>query len=846
MVPAALLGAYALYTAPQEAGERAAAADRLVAQAVAGEVDRFLESQLLHVREIALSLDVDEDGILAERGTHLALHISANPAIQTLLVLDRNGRVEVAVPDDPDLRRVDFSGQPWWRRAIERGVPTWSSATISLETGQPTVTLIAPARGMAVVAYLDLELLRRMVNQSGRRAQDAVVAVLDDRGTFIAHPDERLVRERVDLRDLPLVADALRGIERTEEVDLQGTRSLVSTARVSLPGWTILVVRPVATAFAAQAAVRNALLVALASALILALAGGIVVTRELARPIEALVARTRAIAAGEAPQPLPRGGVAETHALASAFEAMASAVRAREEALARSERAYRQLIDAPLVGVVRTGLEGRIDFANHGFARMLGAASAAELVGTTEKSLWDDPGRRAEVIADLRRSGTLENVELRLRRRDGAPLVALANLALDGDHLSAVLMDVTSVRRADEERGRLEEQLRHAQKLDAVGRLAGGIAHDFNNLLTAITGFATVVRDALPPDHPERESVDAILQSAERAAHLTRSLLAYSRKQVLKSRPMDLREAVQAVARLAGRVLGEDVQLDVKLGPRRLTVLADPGQIEQVLLNLCTNARDAMPRGGRITLAADEVALGDSDAREHELERAGRFARLTVADTGEGMTREVADRVFEPFFTTKPAGKGTGLGLSIVYGIVRQHEGSVRVRSAPGAGTTFTILLPVAAAEPLPIASESIESAPRGTETVLVAEDEPLVRKVIRTALERAGYRVLEAGDGSEAVEVFHRHLEQVDLCLLDVVMPGLNGKEALEAIRRLDGEVRAIFVTGYAADVLTARGVEEGGATLVTKPIAPLDLLRVVRAVLDGDEPVRARRGAV
>jgi signal transduction histidine kinase/CheY-like chemotaxis protein len=846
VVPAAFLGGHELLTAPGEAAERVAAGDRLVAEAVAGQVNRFLESQLVHLRGIALSFDVGRKEKVPRPEAHLAPHVAANAAIQSLLVLDRTGRVELAVPDLPDLRRIDLSGQPWWRRAMDRQQPTWSSATTSLETGQPTVTLVVPARGWALVAYLDLDVLRRVVGQRGSGARDATVAVLDDSGTFIAHPEERLVREHVNVGDVRAVRDALRGEVVTQEVELLGRRSLLSAARVPQSGWVVLVAHPVETVLAARAEVREALLLVLLAATALAVAGGVVVSRQLARPIEALVERTGTIASGEAPEPLLDGGVRETRVLASAFELMADAVRAREDALARSESAYRQLIDAPLMAVVRAHAGGRVEFANRGLALLAGAPSPRALLGASVQDLCEEPRRWDELVADLRRSGRTESIDLRLRRLDGASAIALASFALDGDVVSGVLMDVTSLRRAGEEHARLEEQLRHAQRLDAVGRLAGGVAHDFNNLLTAIGGFATVVRDALPPDHAERESVDAILQCSDRAARLTRSLLAYSRKQVLRPAPMDLRDAIRAVARLAGRVLGEDVALEVKLGDEGLTVVADEGQLEQVLLNLCTNARDAMPRGGRLTLAADEVELNDAAARVEGLERAGRYARVTVTDTGEGMSREVAERIFEPFFTTKPAGMGTGLGLSIVYGIVRQHGGAVHVRSAPGAGATFTILLPLPAGPGAqPAAEGAAEPAPVGTETILVAEDEPLVRKVIRTALERAGYQILEAANGAEAAEVFRRGRERVALCLLDVVMPVLNGKEALEAMKRIDPNVRAIFLSGYAGDVLTARGVDEVGATLIQKPIAPSDLLRAVRAALDEAKTGGAQLGA-
>jgi PAS domain S-box-containing protein len=841
VVPTALLAAYALVTSLRDAEQRLSAGNRLVAEAVGGEVERFLDAQLVHMREIALAAR-DGQGRGRARAAHVALHLAANPALKSILFLDASGRVESAAPDDPDLLGVDFSRQPWWRRAMERAAPSWSSAAISLQTGQPTVTVVVPYDDQgAVVGFLDLAVLREVAARTVREVrfpgvERRVVAVVDADGTFIAHPDQRIVRERVNVGDVPVVRQGLAGHEGTAEASLLGQDVIVSAAFVEPSGWAVLVIEPVEAALAPLHATRNGLLAALAAAVVLSLAGGVIVSRRLARPIEALADGTRALAAGEAPAPLPRGGFAETEALAGAFEAMAAAVRAREEALARSEREHRQLLEAPLVGVARTAPDGRIRFANRAFAQMLGAPSPEALVGRSAVDLYVDPRQRAEVMAQLGRAGRVENVELHLRRLDGTPLVALTNVALDGGVTSSVMMDVTTLRQTAAERARLEEQLRHAQKLEAVGRLAGGVAHDFNNLLTAITGFGTVLRDALPPDHPERESADAILHSAERAAHLTQSLLAYSRKQVLRPRPIDLRDTVQVVERLARRVLGEDVELVVRLEGRRLTVLADAGQLEQVLLNLCTNARDAMPRGGRITVEAGEETLSESEAVELELAAGGRFARVSVTDSGEGMSREVRERIFEPFFTTKGSGRGTGLGLAIVYGIVRQHDGAVRVRSEPGEGSSFTVFLPLAAgtAEVTQASAAAPLPAPRGTETILVAEDEPLVRKVIRTALERAGYEVLEAVDGHEAVEVYRRHRDRVKLCLLDVVMPRLNGKEALAAIQLICPGARAVFASGYAADVLTARGLAEGGAELVQKPIAPVELLRVVRAALD------------
>jgi signal transduction histidine kinase len=394
-----------------------------------------------------------------------------------------------------------------------------------------------------------------------------------------------------------------------------------------------------------------------------------------------------------------------------------------------------------------------------------------------------------------------------------------------------------AVRAREHELARSERQLMHSQKLEAIGRLAGGIAHDFNNMLTAIIGYANVLREDLPPGHGTREAVDGILGAAERAANLTRSLLAYSRKQLLARRPVDLRTSLGDAARLIGRLLGEDVRLVLEVPPEPLQVLADAGQLDQVLMNLCTNARDAMPRGGVLTISADRVALDDAQARASGLTAGGDFARLRTRDTGVGMSREVLERVFEPFFTTKPTGKGTGLGLAIVHGIVLQHGGAVSVDSAEGKGTTVTILLPLLAPGDATVSRDDAQPAGvrGGSEVVLLAEDEPIFRHVVRRILERGGYTVIEAGDGREAVEAFAANRERIALCILDVVMPELNGKDALAAIRRIEPRVRALFTSGYADDVLgaPAPGAEE--PEVVPKPVAPAELLKRVRQAIDG-----------
>jgi signal transduction histidine kinase len=432
--------------------------------------------------------------------------------------------------------------------------------------------------------------------------------------------------------------------------------------------------------------------------------------------------------------------------------------------------------------------------------------------------------------------GRVVNRELRVRTLGGEERTVLLNLVGDEDGITAVVLDITDRRRAEGERERLEQQLIHTQKVEAVGRLAGGVAHDFNNLLTAIMGYANVLRDELPPGGDAREAIDGILQASDRAAHLTRSLLAYSRKQVLARRPVDLRQVVSDATRLIGRVLGEDVKLGVELPAEPLRVLADAGQIDQVLMNLCTNARDAMPAGGTLAIRLDRVVLDAARARSLELEAGGAFVRLQVVDGGVGMAPELLERIFEPFFTTKATGKGTGLGLAIVQGIVRQHDGAVTVESSAGGGTTVTLLfpeLPREEARSAP-AEEELSAAPRGTETLLLAEDDPQVRRVLRSILQRGGYEVIEATHGRDAVERFAEEHDRISLCILDVVMPELNGRQTLEAIRRIDPGARVLFASGYTGDVLEERTSGEGLPDVIAKPVLPVALLRKVREALD------------
>jgi PAS domain S-box-containing protein len=393
--------------------------------------------------------------------------------------------------------------------------------------------------------------------------------------------------------------------------------------------------------------------------------------------------------------------------------------------------------------------------------------------------------------------------------------------------LLAITRDIT-------ERRKLEEQLRQAQKMEAVGTFAGGIAHDFNNILTAIIGYGSILQMKLAENNPLGTNVAHILASAERGAQLTQRLLAFSRKQIINPKPIDLHELIRKIEHLLIRIMGESVALNTVRADEALMVMVDAGQIEQVLMNLATNARDSMPGGGTLTIETGSVELDKGYAKTHGYGKPGRYAVITVSDTGTGMAEHTRLRIFEPFFTTKEIGKGTGLGLSIAYGIMKQHDGYINVYSEPGKGTAVKLYLPQIIPEMK--TSHIQESIPflSGIETILLAEDDSVVRTLTKKVLEESGYTVIEAVDGEDAVSKVTEHKERIQLAILDVIMPGKNGKEVYDEIKKTAPGIRVLFTSGYTANTIQTRGLLDEGLHFVAKPVPPRQLLRRVREVLD------------
>ena len=514
--------------------------------------------------------------------------------------------------------------------------------------------------------------------------------------------------------------------------------------------------------------------------------------------------------------------------LASAVE-----IKRNEQALRRSEARYRSLVQSSVYGIYRSSLEGRFLDVNPALITMLGYSSAEEvLLLDPEKDVFEQPEEQARLIEEFRHAGRMDGFEVKWKRKDGRPITvrisgrAVSSADEPADVLEAIAEDVT-------ERRVLEDQFRQAQKMEAVGRLAGGVAHDFNNLLMVISGYTEVILTKLEPNHPLQEKARSIQQAADRATTLTRQLLAFSRKQLLELKVVDVNAIVEDMERLLRPLIGETVELATNLTPEAGHIRADAGQLEQVLMNLVVNAKDAMPSGGKLTIQTQNVVVDENHHRGQTFVRPGQYVTLSVSDTGTGMDKETQSRIFEPFFTTKEKGKGTGLGLSTVYGIVKQSGGYVMVQSEKGHGTTFNIYLPRVEASTDIHAAPVLRAAEGGSETVLLVEDEESVRQLVRETLTVKGYRVIEAENGEAGLAAAARHGGKIDLVITDVVMPGMGGREMVKHMTDTRPETKVLYLSGYTEDAILSEGTIESGTAFLQKPFTLQNLSRKVREVL-------------
>ena len=737
---------------------------------------------------------------------------------------------------------IQIGDRRYFRRAVESGAFAVGEYQVSRARGVRAINFGFPARDEAgrlqAVVFAGLELSSIQAQLDALPMGEAAAAIVDHAGVVLASRPRSAFAAGAALE--PAVLDRLRKApgDVAEIRDAEGVERLWAFRAVESPGgepamW-IAAGLPTASVHGPVDRIFGRALAGYAVVSVLALlAAGAVANLVLVRKLEAVIAAARRLSAGDysARTGLPPGK-GELGELVRTFDEMAGSL----EALTRQNRL---ILDSAGEGIFGMDRDQKLTFVNPAACRMLGQ-DASDMLGRRCHDLFhhtradgtDHPAAECPIVATLAGGEVWHAADDVFQLPDGGSLHVefLATPIRDRGTVAGAVVTFRDVG----ERRRLEEQLRQAQKMEAVGQLAGGVAHDFNNLLTAILTAGRFAREALPEGHPARADVDEVLHAAQRAATLTRQLLAFSHRQMLEPRVLDLEETVRSVEKLLRRTIGERIALETRVAPGLGRVRADPGLMEQVIINLAVNARDAMPSGGRIVLE-----LGNADSLDPEIAGEaglppGPLVVLALSDTGAGMDAATLSHAFEPFFTTKPAGTGTGLGLSTVYGIVTQSGGAVRVRSAPGQGTTFRVFLPRCDGPLLPARAEGAAAPAGGSETVLVVEDDETLRGLALRVLSEAGYDVLEAAGATAALAAVEGREDRLRLLVSDVILAEASGPEMARTLAGRIPGLRVLFMSGYTAGHLGAEFAQVPGQAFLSKPFTPDALLRKVREVLD------------
>ncbi|MBI5576735.1 MAG: response regulator [Deltaproteobacteria bacterium] len=787
---------------------------------------RLMISKLLFSANDKYRRDIFHEIVLLDnRGRELA-HVSRDRVVADAELGDRSKAEEFAKPSKG--REVHYSPVFFDERT---GEPR-------MNLGVPIVDVRSAQVKGVLVAAINLKFMIEVLEDL-KIGETGIAYVVAEDGRVVVHPNLSVV-----LRGTYLKRAERSGIHN----GIQGTKSLLAYDTMRVGGQEFRIVTELPIAEAGKYAARSlvAILIFLAATLAGAIAVGVALVRQIISPLESLSGIAKAIGKGDYSQSVTIERDDEIGALSKAFGVMTSRLIETINTLKRQMAELRQADERitqqhDLLKNVMNSLTHPfyvIDAMRHTIVMANTAAHFGELTEQTKcykmthhrdsPCEGDDHPCTIREVTNNRRPVVLEHYHHNSTEKPkyyevyGYPIFdGQGNVA----QVIEYTLDITNKKK-------LEKQFLQAQKMEAVGQLAGGIAHDFNNLLSAIIGYSEMALEELAPNHPAREKIRTINNAGEKAATLTRQLLAFSRKQILELKAVSLNSIVENMTKLLHRVIGEDIHLEINLNPSLENVKADAGQIEQVLMNLAVNARDAMPDGGRLIIETENVELDEEYAKAREGVAPGSYAMLSVTDTGMGMSRDVLENIFEPFFTTKGE-KGTGLGLSTIYGIVKQHDGSIGVYSEPNVGTTFKIYIPSTGEAGEDAAPGEFEIRLTGSETILVVDDEPSIRKLIVSTLQPLGFNLLEAGDGVEALESSRSVKGTIDLLITDIIMPEMNGIELAGIIRKERPDILVIYTSGYTNSTILKQEIFDDRTSFLQKPISPKRLMAKLKTVL-------------
>lgn len=841
ILPLVFFGIFSILLISSNIKEEVNNKNHLLARSMAREVNLFLEQTLgilAHLGDTEEELHLRHD----DEQTHLESVINRYAVFEMIQILDRDGRVMSTAPFNPDSIDSDMAAQDYHKNAITRDGYYFSHSFISVSSGSPTITISLPFSERMIVGFLNLAGLNRITDNivigSGGYAE-----ITDNQGTVIAHPNRRLIDERFNLQSMAIVKKALTGVEGSFRSRDWKTDELISVAIVPLTGWPVIVSQPITEAYALIYRIPLFLGMGIILAIALVVFFALGTRKRILKPVNELIAYTRKVAIGEYTLELQQKSYREADELAQGFRQMSWSIKEREKDLRKSEERYRFLVQNANSIIIRWNTEGKFTFVNE-YACTFFGFNEKELIGHTLTDTIIPPGESegrdlkkmiSDIIADPKKFAVNENENI---TKNGVQKWLQWSNQPIYDYRGE-LSEILSIGTDITEQKKLEDQLRQAQKMEAVGRLAGGIAHDFNNLLTAINGYAELILLSLDEKDPIRSDLAEIKKAGGRAALLTEQLLAFSRRKILKTSVFNLNNLIANLENMLRPIIGEDIELKAILDENLKSVNADPGSIEQVIINLAVNARDAMADGGKLLIETSTVFLDSRYAREHSEVEPGFYTCLAVTDNGRGIDPEILPNIFEPFFTTKEMNKGTGLGLSTVYGIVKQSGGSITVYSEPHQGTTFKIYLPQVREEAEQSEAATIQLDDHsGSEVILLVEDEELVRNFAVTILEKYGYRVLAAEKGSAALELCKTEGHYLDMVVTDVVMPGMSGKQLAEKLTALYPQIKVLYASGYTENAIVHHGVLDDGIDFIQKPYGAEELLVKIREILNREQP--------